>query len=248
MRESAAIATSGEFGLGGLGPVGRSLLERPADEVAPSLLGLVLARRTAQGEVLAGRIVEAEAYLGPEDLASHARDGRRTARNEMMYARPGTCYVYFTYGMHFMCNVACLREGHPAAVLIRALEPIAGIEAMRRNRGDAAGVRLRERDLCSGPGKLCQALGISADLNGADMVRGSDVRLLRAWGNPGGGADLSRVGRSARIGVDAAGDWAAAPLRWFVAGSPHVSRGRPSGASGPAGGPNRKDVAGERKE
>lgn len=234
----------------GTRPLPRSFFARPADEVAPALLGVVLKRTLDDGRVLAGRIVEAEAYLGPEDRASHAFNGRRTPRNEMMYARPGTCYVYLTYGVHFMCNVACLREGHPAAVLIRALEPLHGIDAMRVHRPSAEA----ERDLCSGPGKLCQALAINAALNGVDLLQGLPLRLVQGPDAPRTDhqSGAARVGRSARIGVDSCGSWAASPLRWFLAENPHVSPGRPSGGKrsrvsrGPSGS-NRSGAGSERK-
>ena len=202
-------------------PLPRSFLARPAEVVAPALLGHVLVRTLGDGRRLAGRIVEAEAYLGPQDRASHAFNGRRTARNESMYARPGTCYVYLTYGMHWMCNVACLREGHPAAVLIRALAPVEGIELMRVHR--PAG---RDRDLCSGPAKLCQALAISGDLDGLDLLTDPRLRLIQSPAE--GLTDLGEVTTSSRVGVDACGAWAEAPLRWYFRGCPHVSRGRPS--------------------
>lgn len=128
--------------------------------------------------------------------------------------------------MHFMCNVACLREGHPAALLIRALQPLEGQAAMREHRPGFA----RERDLCNGPGKLCQALAIDRALNGVDLVRDPRLRLLQA--PTAARADkegtMGAIARSARIGVDSCGDWAEAPLRWFVMDSEFVSPGRPS--------------------
>lgn len=109
----------------------------PAEELAPALVGMVLVRVLESGERLSGRIVETEAYLGVKDRAAHSYGGRRTARNEAMYARAGTAYVYFTYGMHFCVNVVCGREDEPVAVLLRALEPLEGLEAMARNRAAA---------------------------------------------------------------------------------------------------------------
>lgn len=221
-------------------PLARSFFARPADAVAPDMLGLIVVRTLEDGRVLSGRIVETEAYLGPEDRASHAFNNRRTPRNETMYARPGTCYVYLTYGMHFMLNVACLREGHPAAVLIRALEPLTGLDAMRENRPGFT----RDRDLCNGPGKLCQAMSITRSLNGVDLL--SDPALRLAWrlaqAQPPARTDqqplqafspavlqaCSPIVCTARVGVDPCGDWAEKPLRWFVKSSPFVSPGRPS--------------------
>lgn len=203
----------------------RSFLARPADAVAPALLGCILRRVLDDGTILSGRIVEAEAYLGPEDRASHAWNGRRTPRNESMYARPGTCYVYFTYGMHFMCNVACLREGHPAAVLIRALEPLEGIDYMRAARPGFT----RDRDLCAGPGRLCQALSITKALDAIDLLSGGALQLLKPPSDQTPfDANHPDVIRTARIGVDSCGSWAEAPLRFSLRGNPHVSPGRPS--------------------
>src|SRR5213083_1507289 len=149
---------------------------RPTEEVARRLLGHILVsdvggsrRRTA------GRIVEVEAYVGPHDPASHAFGHRRTARTEQMYGPPGTAYVYFTYGMHWCLNAVTEREGYPAAVLIRALEPLAGIAIMRRRRGGAG---VPDRALCSGPAKLCQALGITGRNDGEPLTRGQ-LRILR---------------------------------------------------------------------
>jgi DNA-3-methyladenine glycosylase len=125
--------------------------------LAPRLLGCILVRRLSDGTRLSGMIVETEAYVGVKDRASHAFGGRRTERNESMYCDPGTLYVYFTYGMHFCANVVCGLRGEPAAVLIRAVEPVGGIPSMLVNRKLIRG----EKDiLCNGPAKLCQAMGI----------------------------------------------------------------------------------------
>ncbi len=202
----------------------RSFFARPADVVAPAMLGLILLRTLPDGRCLAGRIVEAEAYLGPEDRASHAFNGRRTPRNESMYARPGTCYVYFTYGMHFMLNVACLREGHPAAVLIRALEPLTGLDEMRQNRPGIT----RDRELCNGPGKLCQALAITRSRNGVDLLSDPALRLAQAQPPTRTDHQMLKIACTARVGVDPCGEWAETPLRWYLESSRFVSRGRPS--------------------
>ena len=155
----------------------------------------------------AGRIVETEAYIGPEDPASHAaqRIGR-TGRNEPMFGPAGTVYVYVSYGIHHCFNIVTGREGHPSAVLVRALEPVRGLEAMRRRRGGSP-------ELCSGPGRLSQALGIDLRHNGLALGDG-DVRL--EVGQPVTDAD---VGTSGRIGITKARDW---PLRFFVRGHPSV--------------------------
>lgn len=192
--------------------------------LARGLLGQRLVRVLDAGVRLSGVIVETEAYLGVRDRAAHSFGGRRSARNESMYQKPGTAYVYFTYGMHFCMNVVCGAEGDPVAVLLRALMPEEGLEEMRlartgRRRPGAAPVR--ETDLCSGPAKLCQALRIDRSLDGEDLVASSRLFIERT-GSARAGA--RRVSRSARVGVGYAGEWAARPLRWFVSGNPHVSR------------------------
>lgn len=199
----------------------------PAVRLAPRLIGQRLVRIAPGGERLAGVIVETEAYIGPRDLASHAAGGRRTARNESMYGPPGTFYVYFTYGMHHCCNVACRREGSPEAVLIRAIEPTEGFETMRANRASARRKSpLRDCDLCAGPGRLCEALAIDRDDDGLDLAAGGSIWIerLRRRAMPS-----SRLVRSARVGLGKVGAWRDEPLRWSLAGSPFVSAPRPVG-------------------
>ena len=165
----------------------------------------------------AGRIVEVEAYRGPRDRAAHSRGGHRSARNEVMYGPPGHAYVYFVYGMHHCVNVVTQARDVPEAVLIRALEPVEGVEIMRRRR------RLPEAPewrLCRGPGALCEALGIARADNGTDLVRGT-LRVVA--GAPVASRD---VRRTARIGVDYAGPHAAFRWRFLVAGSRAVSGAR----------------------
>jgi DNA-3-methyladenine glycosylase len=186
---------------------------QPTLVVARRLLGMVLVHETADG-VTAGRIVETEAYRGPADRAAHSRGGHRSARNEVMYGPPGHAYVYFVYGMHHCVNVVTRPTDVPEAVLIRALEPVAGTALMRARRGITDGPEWR---LCRGPGALCQALGIDRDRNGADLTRGA----LTIRSAPAVSARL--VARTPRIGVDYAGDDAAHPWRFVVATSPAVS-------------------------
>ncbi len=191
--------------------------------LARRLLGQTLVRVLDDGTRLAGVIVETEAYVGVIDRASHAWNGRRTARNEAMYGPPGTSYVYFTYGMHFCFNIACGRTGVPLAVLIRALEPAQGPETMRELRAKASGrpaPSLRDADLCSGPGKLCQALAIDRSLNGIDLTSDRRLFVARTRTRP---LSEELIANSPRIGIGFAGEWAAEPLRWLVRGSPHVS-------------------------
>lgn len=191
----------------------RERFAHDAPTIAEKLLGARLVSVSRSGTRVSGIIVETEAYVGVEDRASHATGGRRTARNEAMYAQPGTAYVYFTYGMHHCFNVVCGAEGEPVAVLVRALRPEEGLALMRRRRGPGRS----DRELCAGPGRLCRALGIDRRQNGADLVSGT--RLFIEDGEP-----VEATVRGRRIGVDYAGDWAAAELRWLVAGDPHVSR------------------------
>jgi DNA-3-methyladenine glycosylase len=186
---------------------------QPTLTVARRLLGKVLVHETADG-IAAGRIVEVEAYRGPADRAAHSRGGHRSARNEVMYGPPGHAYVYFIYGMHHCVNVVTQPRDVPEAVLIRALEPVAGVELMRRRRRlpDAPEARL-----CRGPGALCQALAIDRTRNGADLVRGP----LRILGRPD--VPAARIVRTPRIGVDYAGPDAARPWRFVVRDSSAVS-------------------------
>jgi len=196
--------------------VRRSDLRREPLEVAPWLLNKVLVRGAR-----AGRIVEVEAYHGANDPASHAFRGR-TARTEVMFGPPGHLYVYFTYGMHWCANVVCGPTGEAAAVLIRALEPTAGTEQM----GQARPAARRERDLCSGPAKLCQALGITGADNGTDLLAGAtrpgrtgpdgSVRLLDDGTPP-----PRQPARGPRVGISAATErqW-----RFWVPDSPWLSR------------------------
>jgi DNA-3-methyladenine glycosylase len=193
--------------------VQRSDLEHGPLAVAPWLLNKVLVR----GE-RAGRIVEVEAYHGANDAASHAYRGL-TPRTAVMFGPPGFLYVYFTYGMHWCANVVCGPDGEAAAVLLRALAPTAGRAAMRAARPAAR----REVDLCNGPAKLCQALGITGTENGTDLLapgrrpaRGAAVRLVDDGIPP-----PRRPGRGTRVGIKEATDkrW-----RYWVPGDPHVSR------------------------
>lgn len=190
----------------------RAFFARDTRRVARDLLGMVLVRVRADGARLSGRIVETEAYR-PGDAASHAFRGR-TARNAPMFMRPGTAYVYFTYGMHFCFNVVTEADGLAAAVLVRALEPLDGLAHMR-----AALPHLKDRDLCRGPARLCRALGIGREFNGYDLQqRGS--RLFIAEGAP---VSEAEVRATPRIGVRGDAAARAALWRWYVADSACVS-------------------------
>lgn len=174
-----------------------SFFDRDTPVVARELLGKVLVREV-NGRKLWGRLVEVEAYMGPEDLASHSYGGRRSPRNEVMYGAPGHAYVYFTYGMHFCLNFVTRPEGVPQAVLIRALEPGPGV------------------DRCGGPGLVCRSLKIDRALNGVAL----EPPYLYVVDD---GAPRRRVWTTPRIGIYNAGRWQDRRLR-FCLDSPHLSR------------------------
>lgn len=188
----------------------RAFYERPTLQVARDLLGAVLVHRAVEG-VTAGMIVETEAYIGEDDPACHAASGP-TVRNAPLYGRPGFAYVYFNYGMHHLVNAVTEAEGRPAAVLIRALEPLDGVPMMaaRRTRGT---VVPRTPDLCRGPGNLTRALGIDLNLNRADLTG----RLL--WIEDRG-LTRGRIARGPRVGIRVGTDRA---WRFWIEGHPSVS-------------------------
>jgi DNA-3-methyladenine glycosylase len=190
-----------------------SFYSRSALQVATDLLGKVLVRRIGRKN-LSGKIVETEAYVGPHDLACHASKGH-TPRTSVMFGPPGYAYVYMIYGFYFCLNVVTEATGYPAAVLIRAVEPLDNVGLMRKLRKNPE----RENNITSGPGKLCMAMSIDKQLNGADLfgtVLWIEDRSLEA-GN---------ILTSPRVGVDYAGEFKDKPWRFFVEGNPHVSRVR----------------------
>lgn len=190
-------------------PLPAAFYERPAREVARDLIGTVI-RSTVGGEAVAARIVETEAYVGPHDDASHAAERiGRTARNEAMFGPPGTAYVYLSYGIHWCLNAVTDREGFPAAVLIRALEPLENLPAMRSRRGTG------DRDLARGPGRLTQALGITGALDGHPL------HLPPLTFIEGAGVGATAIDAGPRIGITRAPDW---PLRFTLRGSRWLSR------------------------
>jgi len=192
----------------------RSFYQQDTITVARALLGCVLWRRLG-GELLAARLVEVEAYLGANDSASHARRGLRSARNESMYLEGGHAYVYFTYGMHWCVNVVTQEADIAEAVLLRAAEPVRGIETMRERRPKAK----RDRDLMNGPGKLCSAMAIDKSLDG-EPLNGKAL-----WLAP---RDIEvsddDIAVSHRIGVENSGEAAGWPLRFYLRANPYVSR------------------------
>jgi DNA-3-methyladenine glycosylase len=187
----------------------RSFYARPSIDLAPDLLGHVLVRRLPDGSRASARIVEVEAYE-PDDPASHAFRGE-TPRNATMFGPAGYLYVYFTYGMHFCMNAVARGLGEGGAVLLRAAEPREGLAWMRARRG-----REEIRELCAGPARLTQALDVSRDLDGADLVDGDEIWIER-------GARTGAVSAGPRVGVhEVTRSW-----RYWIEGDPFVSRGRP---------------------
>ena len=207
-RTSARERTSRESAV-----LSRDFYDRPTELVARDLLGAILECRTPQG-VASGRIVETEAYLGEDDLACHAAVGR-TTRTDPLYGPPGMAYVYFIYGMYWCFNAVTRAEGHPSAVLVRALEPVAGIELMRERRG---GRIRRDIDLTNGPGKLCQALGVEGPFNRLPLDE--PPLLIRR----GIAVRREAVTITPRVGISKSADW---PLRYFIADNPYVSKTPP---------------------
>jgi DNA-3-methyladenine glycosylase len=187
----------------------RDWFDRSAAEVAPELLGALLVHDTPSGRIV-GRLVEVEAYLGPEDLAAHSSRGE-TARNGVMFGPPGHLYVYLVYGMHHCVNVVCGPGTKPEAVLLRAAQLVEGADLARQRRGAVPDERL-----AAGPGNLGAAFDIDRRLNGADLLAGP-VRL--ELGQPPDAID-----RTPRIGVDYAGDWTDRPLRYLIRDDRHRSR------------------------
>lgn len=182
--------------------------------IARELLGKRLVVPAPDRSRVSGIIVETEAYMGPRDRASHAYNNRRTARTETMFGEGGHAYIYFIYGMYYQFNVVTNIAGVPHAVLIRALEPDEGIEWMRRRRPVK-----QDRQLTSGPGKLCQALGLDRTLNGAELL-GPSIWIE----DTGRGIRAGQRSSGPRVGIDYAGEYVNKPWRFWVTGNPYVSR------------------------
>lgn len=181
--------------------------------VARELLGKILVVPAKNGRRVSGIIVEAEAYRGPQDRAAHSYGGRRTKRTETMYGLGGTAYIFFVYGMYYQFNVVTGAEEVPHAVLIRALEPVEGIEIMRKRRHGQP-----DHNLTNGPGKLCIALGIDRRFDRADLL-GDKV-----WTEEGKTIPRSGIASGPRIGIDYAEEWVEKPWRFWIKNNPHVSR------------------------
>lgn len=204
------MARSSGFEAARLERLPRDFYARPVLTVARECVGKLLVHESPEG-LLVGRIVEAEAYRGPEDRAAHSYGGRQTARTLAMFGPAGHAYMFLIYGLHWNFNIVTSRTGEPHAVLIRAIEPLAGADTMAKNRG----MRADRRELTNGPGKLCQALGLDRRHYGLDLCR-SELFLAAGPKVP--------VARSRRIGIDYAGDWANKPWRFYDPKSRYTSR------------------------
>ncbi|KAM3917623.1 DNA-3-methyladenine glycosylase isoform 1-T2 [Leptodactylus fuscus] len=187
-------------------------------DLAKSFLGQILVRRLPDGTELRGRIVETESYLGGEDEASHSRGGKRTERNVAMYMKPGTIYVYQIYGMYFCMNVSS--QGDGAAVLLRSLEPIEGLDTMRKFRNVKRNLQkpLKDKELCNGPSKLCQAFAIEKNFDRQDLVNDQST-----WLEAGPEIPDEDIVCCARIGISNAGEWTRKPLRFYIKDNKFVS-------------------------
>lgn len=181
--------------------------------VARELLGKLLVVPANDGSRVSGMIVETEAYRGPEDRASHAYGGRRTKRTETMYQLGGSVYVYFVYGMYYQFNVVTNIRDTPHAVLVRALQPVEGIENMRDRRQTHS-----DRNLTSGPGKLCIAMGIDRKLDREDLLG------ERVWIEEGEKIPRTRIATGPRVGIDYAEEWTEKPWRFWLKDNPFVSK------------------------
>lgn len=199
-------------------PLDQSFYARPAAVVARDCLGKHLVLHT-RAELLVGRIVEAEAYLGIRDRAAHSFGARRTPRNEVMWGPAGCAYVFFIYGMHFHFNLVTDQPEIPSAVLIRAVEPVSGLEGMQRRRRYPK----KAEQVSNGPGKLCEAFGIDRTQNGWDLCA-PPLYLAQ-------GPAPRRILRCPRIGVDYAGSWAKRLLRFVDPESRYLSVPSPANAA-----------------
>ncbi len=191
--------------------LGSDFFVRDAVTVARDLIGKHLVRKL-DGSTVVCRIVEAEAYMGPADKASHAYKNRASKRTEVFYRRGGYLYIYFIYGMYYCCNIITNVAERPEAVLLRAAEPLEGIEVIRRRRDTR-----RPRDLTNGPGKMCQALDIDSHLYGYDVTQGEELWLEDPH-------ETFPIAVSARVNIDYAEEYRDKPWRFYIEGNPFVSR------------------------
>ncbi|XP_020511554.2 DNA-3-methyladenine glycosylase [Labrus bergylta] len=223
-HESAAVGRSHYFTTNNdlQSRLGEDFFHQPCISLAKEFLGKVLVRMCADGSELRARIVETEAYLGGEDKASHSAGGKRTERNTAMFMKPGTIYVYPIYGIYLCMNVSS--EGEGAAVLLRSLEPLQGHPVMRQLRAARRkeGARqLKDKELCNGPSKLCQALNIPRCFDRRDLATDPEVWLERdPNSDPKANHDIVSA---PRVGIESHGEWAKKPWRFYLRGHPCVS-------------------------
>ncbi len=196
----------------------REFYSRDTITVAKDLLGKILVHNY-DGNIIKGKIVETEAYLGVKDKAAHSYGGRKTKRVEVMYGPPGVAYVYFIYGMYYCFNIVTKEEGTPEAVLVRAIEPVENIDIMAINRFKKPYEELsryQKRNLTNGPGKLCMALNIGKEQNGLDLC--GDILYLEE-----GKKENFNIVTTTRIGIDYAEEAKDFPYRFYIEGNPYVS-------------------------
>ena len=193
--------------------LGRRFFERETLKVAQDLLGRYLVRKIGR-KIRAGKIVETEAYIGPEDKASHAFAGKVTPRNKAEYFKGGHCYIYLVYGMYWQLNITTNKEGKPECVLIRALEPV--ITGQRSNQIGKEKIK----NLTNGPGKLCRWLKLNKSFYGEDLTKSSKL-WLEDWGEK---IKKSQIIRAKRIGIDYAQEWKEKLWRFYLKNNPFVSR------------------------
>ena len=210
------VAKSVPAGLSGRRLDAKLFLRTDTLAVAREMLGKLLVVPDEHGERVSGMIVEVEAYCGIEDRGAHSYGGRRTARNEVTYGPGGHAYVFFIYGMYYQLNFVLGPVEHPHVLLIRAVEPVEGIDVMRERRG-----QMKDTNLTSGPGKLCIALNIERSLNGEDLIEGSKI-----WVEEYRAFSRKEIAVGKRIGIDYAGEDAHLPWRFWVKGNPYVSKPR----------------------
>lgn len=198
----------------------REFYNRPTLEVARDLLGKILVKKTEEG-IISGRIVETEAYIGEIDKAAHCYDNKNTPRTRVMFGVPGKTYVYLIYGMYYCLNVVTEAEGVPAAVLIRGIEPIEGLEVMIKNRYDQSIEETRPKqikNLTSGPGKLCRAFDITKKDNEVDLCEGdlyiAEEKIVKSFD----------IVTTTRINIDYAEEAADFPWRYYIKDNPYVSK------------------------
>jgi DNA-3-methyladenine glycosylase len=189
----------------------RSFYSRDAETVAKELLGQIFITRLPQGETR-GLIVETEAYLGREDKAAHSFGGKKTQRNEVLYGPAGHAYIYLIYGLYHLFNIVVGEPGDPQAVLIRALEPLAGFEIMAKRRKTE-----QKKLLTSGPGRLSEAMGITRQLNGENLL-GEPLFIAKGTDEP------REIIAKPRIGIDYAQEWVDKPLRFYLANNSFISK------------------------